>query len=182
MLREVDFNDSSVNHEELKKIYNSAFSEDEQWLPYDQIIHIGEFMKADLVAYYDKDILVALSMIFPFPKFTFGCYLAVKEELRNKGYGKKIFEGILSKYGKDHLPFIIGFMSPFQKDAPDLEIKKRRYDFFLRNGMKDTGVAFTDSTGTYVALSSSNEPFTEKEREEIFANITSACEKCIARK
>ena len=35
MLREVDINDSTVNHEELKRIFDSAFSEGEQWLPYD---------------------------------------------------------------------------------------------------------------------------------------------------
>ena len=181
MLREVDINDSTVNHEELKRMFDSAFSEGEQWLPYDQIIHIGDFIKADLVAYYDKDMLLGLSMIYRFPKYNFGCYFTIKEELRNKGYGKKIFDGIISKYSKDH-PFIIGFLSPFQKDAPNIEIRKRRYSFFLRNGMKDTGVNFTDSTGTYVIMSSSNETFTEKDREEIFALITAACEKCIARK
>ena len=181
MLRIVDINDSTVNHEELKKMYDSAFSEDEQWLPYDQMIHIGDFVDADLVAYYDKDMLVGMSIIFRFPKYNYGSHFTVKEELRGKGYGTKIQDAVISKYSKDH-PFIIGVESPFQKDAPNTEIRKKRYSFCLRTGLKDTGVTFTDKSGTYVIMSSSNEPFTKEELDEIFALVFEACKKCTAKK
>ena len=181
MLRVVDITNNDVNHEELKQMYDTAFPGEDQMLPYDQIIHIGEFIDADLEAYYDKDMLVGLSMIFRFPKYNYGSYFTVKEELRGKGYGKKILDILINKYSKDR-PFIIGAQSPFQKDAPNTEIRKRRYSFFQRCGFRDTGVTFTDISGTYVMMSNSNEPFTQKDCDEIFELVKDACEKSLARK
>ena len=181
MLKEVKINESTADNEELKQMYDSAFPGFDQMLPYDQMIHIGDFINADLVAYYDKDILVGMTIVFVLPRFNFGVYFTVKEGLRNKGYGKKILDILFNKYSKDR-PFIIGAQSPFQKDAPNLEIRKRRYSFFQRCGFRDTGVTFTDISGTYVMMSSSNEPFTQKDCDELFELVKEACEKSLARK
>ena len=181
MLRVVDITNSNVNHEELKQMYDTAFPGEDQMLPYDQIIHIGEFIDADLEAYYDKDMLVGLSMIFRFPKYNYGSYFTVKEELRGKGYGKKILDILINKYSKDR-PFIIAAQSPFQKDAPNTEIRKWRYSFYLRSGFRDTGVTGTDISGTYVFMSTSDEPFTKKDCDEFAELIIATCEKCQVRK
>ena len=177
MLKEVKINESTADNEELKQMYDSAFPGFDQMLPYDQMIHIGDFINADLVAYYDKDILVGMTIVFVLPRFNFGVYFTVKEGLRNKGYGKKILDILFNKYSKDR-PFIIGAQSPFQKDAPNTEIRKRRYSFYLRSGFRDTGVSATESSGTYVFMSTSDEPFTKKDFDEFATLLIANCEKC----
>ena len=75
-------------------------------------------------------------------KFNYPAYLAVVENLRNKGYGKTILTEVLFHYTNDK-PFLGDVESPLQKDAPNLEIRKRRHAFYLRLGIMDTGKFFS---------------------------------------
>ena len=171
MLKAVQINSTNVNNKELQKIYESAFTGGERH-PYPAIIRIitesGE--NCDYTAYYDGDLLVGLTMVCILKRFTYGAYFAVREDLRGKGYGQTIFTSVLEKYSKSN-PFVIDAESPLEENAPNLEIRKRRYAFFIRNGLRDTGVRTNYNGVLFNFLSNSNEPFSQKDFDEINATL-----------
>lgn len=99
----------------------------------------------------------------------------MQEKLRGHGYGQAIFSAVLDKYcGKR--PFIMDIESPNQPDAPNPEQRKRRHAFYLRNGLRDTGTCRSYNGITFTILSSSDEPFTLQDYEDIVAALRAAWE------
>lgn len=169
MLRTVDINSTNAADEELRQLYETAFPAEEQ-IPYDDLIHLLDAMDIDYVAYYDGEMLVGFTMVLRLPKYNWGWYFAVREELRGKGYGQEILSAVLEKYRDGH-PFIIDIESPYQPDAPNPEQRKRRHAFYLRNGLKDTPTARTYSGITYTIMTNSDEPFTQQDYDDIIAAL-----------
>ena len=171
MLKTVQINSTNVNNDELKKIYESAFTRGER-CPYSDIIRIitesGE--NCDYTAYYDGDLLVGLTMVCMLKRFTYGAYFAVREDLRGKGYGQTIFSSVLEKYSKGN-PFIIGVESPLEENCPNLEIRKRRHAFFIRKGLRDTGITYNYNGVLFTIMSNSNAPFSQEDFDEINATL-----------
>ena len=58
--------------------------------------------------------------------------------------------------------------SPKQLDAPNLEIRKRRYAFYLRNGIVDTGRYFTLNGVEYNIITTSKEPVAQEDIDATF--------------
>ena len=167
MLKTVQINSTNVNNDELKKIYESAFTGGQRY-PYSDIIRIkkesGE--NFDYTAYYDGDLLVGLTMVNILKRFNYGAYFAVREDFRGKGYGQTIFTSVLEKYSKSN-PFVIDAESPLEENAPNLEIRKRRFAFLVRNGLRDTGVSYNHNGVLLTFMSNSNEPFSQEDFDEI---------------
>ena len=64
-------------------------------------------------------------------------YFAVCEELRGKGYGQQILSCVMERYqGQAN---VFDMESPHQ-DCDNIAQRKRRYEFYLRNGFRDTNV------------------------------------------
>ena len=171
MLRTVQVNGSNANNEEIRKIYESAFTGGEQY-PYPDIIRIitDNPENSDFTAYYDGDLLIGLTMVYILKRFVFGGYFAVREDLRGKGYGEKILTGLLEKYSKGK-PFIIGVESPLEQNAPNPEIRKRRHAFFIRKGLRDTGVSYNYNDVLFTIMSNSEEPFSQQDINEVSAEL-----------
>lgn len=165
MLRKVQINSSTANDEGLRKLYETSFPRGEI-IPYEEFIKALDKMNIDYTAYYDGDMLVGMTATVNLPKYNYGAYFAVREELRGKGYGKKIFRDLLDKYSTGNI-FLGEIESPLQADAPNLEIRKKRLAFYLQLGMKETGISYTDSTGTYTVVSYGKGTITKEEFDEI---------------
>ena len=174
MLRRVKINSGNADDVELRQLYETAFPEGEQ-IPYDELIQLLELMDIDYTAYYEGDMLVGLTMVLRLPRYNWGWYFAVREELRGKGYGQGILTAVLDKYRTEH-PFIIDIESPMQPDAPNPEQRKRRHAFYLRNGPRDTGANRTYNNITFTIMSSSNVPFTQDDYEDIVTALRAAWE------
>ena len=174
-MRLVQINSGNADDLELRRLYETAFPEQEQ-IPYDDLIHLLDVMDIDYTAYYEGEILVGFMMVLRLPNYNWGWYFAVREELRGKGYGKGILSDTLDKYHNRN-PYIIDIESPLQTDAPNPEQRKRRHAFYLRNGMKDTGAYRTYNGITFTILSSSDEPFSEQDYEYIVAALRAAWDK-----
>ncbi len=177
MIKSVQINSSNVDNEDLKKIYESAFTGGEQY-PYNDIIRIVNENpdNVDITAYYDGDLLIGFTMVYILKRFVFGAYFGVREDLRGKGYGQTIFSSLLKKYSKSN-PFIMGAESPLEENAPNLEIRKRRHAFYIRNGLRDTGVYYNYKGVSYSMMSLSQEPFTQKDFDEIAAVLRPTMDK-----
>lgn len=165
MLTAVAINSVDACNPQLRQLYTTAFPVQEQ-IPYDELIALLEVLDIDYVAYYDAEMLVGLTMVMRLPRFNWGWYFAVREELRGKGYGQEILTAVLDKYRGAHT-FVIDIESPLQPDAPNPEQRRRRHAFYLRNGLRDTGTCRSYGGVTYTILSSSDEPFTQQDYDEI---------------
>ena len=175
MYKIVQINSSNAKDAELRKLYESSFPKEER-IPYDEIVNALDEMDIDFAGYYDGDKLLALSLVTHLERFNLGNYLAVQKELRGKGLGEKFLRMILDKY-KEGKPFIIDVESPLQEDAPNLEIRKRRHAFYIRNGLRDTGVYYNYKGVSYSMMSLSQEPFTQKDFDEIAAVLRQTMDK-----
>lgn len=173
-MRQVEIHSWNAGDEELKRLYETAFPEGEQ-IPYDDLIHLLDVMDIDYTAYYDDDMFVGLTIVLRLPRYNWGWYFAVREELRGKGYGQEILSAVLDNY-RDSRPFIMDIESPLQTDAPNPEQRKRRHAFYLRNGLKDTGTCRTYNDITFTILTSSDEPFTVQDYDDIVAALRAAWE------
>lgn len=169
MLKTVHINSTNADDPELRRLYGTAFPVEEQ-IPYDDLIHLLDAMDIDYTAYYDDEMLVGLTMVLRLPRYNWGWYFAVREELRGKGYGQQILSALLDKYRGGN-PFIIDIESPLQADAPNPEQRHRRHAFYLRNGLKDTPTSRTFEGITYTIMSNSNAPFTQQDYDDILSAL-----------
>lgn len=172
MLKPVIIHSGNAGDAALRELYETAFPVGEQ-IPYDELIHLLDVMDIDYTAYYEGDMLVGLTMVLRLPRYNWAWYFAVREELRGKGYGQEIFSAMVNKY-RNGRPYIIDIESPFQADAPNPEQRKRRYAFYLRNGMRDTGTCRTYNDITFTILTNSDEPFTLQDYDDIVAALRAA--------
>ncbi len=174
MLKAVVIDSQNARNEELRRLYETAFPVGEQ-IPYDELIYLLDAMDIDYTAYYDGEMFVGLTMVLRLPRYNWVWYFAVHEKLRGKGYGQSIFTSMVNNY-RNGRPYIMDIESPFQSDAPNPEQRQRRYAFYLRNGMKDTGAHRTYNNITFTILSNSDEPFTNQDYDEIVAALRAAWE------
>ncbi len=175
MLNIVTINSGNADNEELRRLYETAFPEQEQ-IPYEELIELLDKMDIDYTAYYDDDVLVGLTMVLRLPRYNWAWYFAVRDELRGKGYGQGILSMVLEKYRNDH-PFIMDIESPYQPDAPNPEQRRRRHAFYVRNGFKDTPTSRTWDGLTFTILTHSDEPFTQQDYDDIIAALRAVWEK-----
>jgi len=175
MLRKVEINKSNAYEEAFRNLYEKSFPSEER-IPYEELVQMYDYLKTDFNAFYEGETFIGIVLAFRFEKCNFLAYFSVVEELRGKGYGTRILRDFLEKYKNDH-PVVLGIESPDQEDAQNLEIRKRRKAFYERNGMRDTKVYSIDGGIKYTIMSSSNEPFTNQDKDEVFATYLGAREK-----
>ena len=174
MLRRIEINSGNADDRELRRLYETAFPEGEQ-IPYDELIQLLDLMDIDYTAYYEGEMLVGLTMVLRLPRYNWGWYFAVREDLRGQGVGQGILTSVLDQY-RGERPFVIDIESPLQSDAPNPEQRRRRHAFYLRNGLKDTGANRTYNGITFTIMSSSDEPFTNQDYDDIVTALRAAWE------
>ena len=167
-------NSGNADDSRLRRLYETAFPVEEQ-IPYDDLIYLLDAMDIDYTAYYDDDMLIGFTMVLRLPRYNWGWYFAVREELRGKGYGQEILSAVLEKY-RNERPFVIDIESPYQPDAPNPEQRRRRHAFYVRNGMKDTPTSRTWENLTFTIMTSSDEPFTQQDYDDIVAALRAVWE------
>lgn len=83
-------------------------------------------------------------------------YLGVREDIRNKGIGSQFLQ-VIKEYYKD-ADSIIGEVEDYTlSDGDERELRERRYHFYLRNGLVDTGVKVWMYGVDYIILMVGNE-------------------------
>ena len=128
---------SEADNVELKRLYQTAFPEDEQ-IPWVDLMRLVEEMHLDFTAYYDDGTLVGFTIVYPRKSVNWYWYFAVREELRGQGRGQQILTQLLKKY--DGQAMVLDMESPTQTPCPNPDQRKRRHEFYLRNGFRDTNL------------------------------------------
>ena len=125
----------SKQKKEIKMIYTNAFPKEER-MPFTMMIAMSYLWNTEFLAYYDGDILCGIMYLATIGRQTFVMFFAVDEKLRSHGYGSRILDCVQKAHPKNK---IIISIERGDENTDDIEIKKRRKNFYLRNGYQETG-------------------------------------------
>ncbi len=153
--------------EKIKQLYETAFPEEEQ-IPWDDLMRLIGEMHLDFTAYYDGEDFIGFTIVYPRPSFNWYWYFAVREELRNKGYGQEILSMVKERYK--------GQTSVFDMESPrqecdNIEQRKRRHAFYLRNGFRDTNVYKTFDTVEMTIMMMGKGTFTMQDWDDVVQEL-----------
>ena len=156
--------------EEIRSLYESAFPEEEQ-IPYEDLLQLVDRMNLDFTAYYKGTDFVGFTIVYPRDTFNWFWYFAVREDLRGNGCGQQILSMLIEKYmGCSN---ILDMESP-EQECENREQRRRRSDFYLRNGFRNTGVGKSFEGVDYVILQNGDRVFTLQDYEEVLDELRSA--------
>ena len=124
-----------LRNADVKHVYVDSFPKNER-MPFPMMVAMSKLWNTDFLGFYEGDTLCGLVYLAHNSKIVFVMFLAVDKTLRSKGYGSAILQEIQNKYPNKK---IIISIEPCDQKCPDIELRKRRKDFYMRNGYKETG-------------------------------------------
>ena len=135
---------------QIKQLYETAFPEDEK-IPWEDLMRLVMEMPLDFIAYYDGEVFIGFTIVYPRKTFSWFWYFAVCEDLRGKGYGQLILNKIVEQYKGSSL--VLDMESPTQA-CENINQRKRRHNFYIRNSFRDTNLYrnYNDITMTIMML------------------------------
>ena len=133
---------SYKNHKKkVKKLYKAAFPYDERF-PLAFLKWKARRAEYDFCAVLDEGEFIGFTYTLESENFLYIIYLAVCEELRSKGYGSKILQGIKDKNPGRTITLCIEDMS--KTDAPNYAQRLRRLKFYQSNGFGQLGMKINE--------------------------------------
>ena len=124
-----------INNKDVKRIYFEAFPKRER-MPFPMMVVMSKLWNTQFFCFYDGDIPCGFTYLASNRKIVFVMFFAVDECLRSKGYGSFILQQLRNKYPDKK---IIISIEPCVDNASDIELRKRRKSFYMRNGYNETG-------------------------------------------
>ena len=152
---------------QIKLLYERAFPEEEQ-IPWKDLMRLIGEMHLDFTAYYEGEVFIGFTIIYPRPSFNWYWYFAVREELRGKGYGQEILSMVIERYKCQTSVF--DMESPRQ-DCNNIVQRKRRHAFYLRNGFRDTNIYKTFDTVEMTIMMMGEGTFTMQDWDDVVAEL-----------
>lgn len=127
--------EGSAYKEQVKSLYESAFPAEEK-KPFAKMEELAREGKMELTAIVDGN-WVGLAFFMVSEKTVLLDYFAISDALRGGGYGSKAVGMIMEKFQNRKLIFEIEMEDALAANARE---RSRRKAFYLRCGMKETGV------------------------------------------
>lgn len=129
-------------------MYFSFFS------PIERVPFAFLFMKSrknfvDFLAFYDQDIFVGFAYLITHKDLTFILYIAVQSVLQAKGYGSQILKYIQNLYPGHR--FILDIQAIYE-NAAQLAQRKKRRDFYIKNGFIPAGFIWKEKHEIFEVL------------------------------
>ena len=124
----------------LRALYESAFPREER-IPWEDLLRLVGEMPLEFAEYRNGEELLGLTIVYPRTRLSCFWYFAVPEEKRGRGIGQRILSALLARY--EGRSAVLDMEDPAQPGAPNPEQRRRRRDFYLRNGFRETGVGKT---------------------------------------
>ncbi len=153
--------------EKIKKLYETTFPEDEQ-IPWKALLRLVGEMPLDFTAYYEGEKFIGFTIVYPRKSFNWFWYFAVSEELRGKGYGQRILTQLLKSY--DGQSFVLDMESTTQI-CDNLEQRKQRQTFYIRNGFRDTKLYRTYNDIIMTIMMRGKDTFTIQDWDDIIHEL-----------
>ena len=122
--------------EKVQALYESAFPSVEK-KPFQWMMKLAEEGKMEILAIADEELFVGLIIFMLTDTTALVDYFAIAKEMRCGGYGGRAIQAVQKYYGDKKLILEIEKENP---EAPNAVERKRRKTFYLKNGLKETGL------------------------------------------
>lgn len=122
--------------EQVIRLYEEAFPKEEK-KPMEFMEQLEKEGKMEITAIADGDVFVGLAIFMVSGGTALVDYLAIAPEKRCGGYGGRAVQAMLRQYGDKKLIFEI---EKEDDQAPNAVDRRRRKAFYLKNGLKETGL------------------------------------------
>lgn len=132
----MNYKDHLVIRKQIEPLYVSSFPIEER-PPVEMFFSFALKEDNDIYGVYDNDSFIGFTNLLFYKDLCYLFFLAVSPEFRNKGYGSQIVQEVLKKYPDK--TFILCYDEVDDK-YNDNELRKRRREFYLRNGFKDNNL------------------------------------------
>lgn len=120
----------------IYKLYRSAFPRSER-KPFSMIRKMSRKGKTDVWYCSDNGEFIGLAITINGPDRILLDYFAIDDKHRSGGYGSRILQMLAERYSPMTL---FGEIENVVDPGEDLELRKRRKAFYLRNGLKEMKV------------------------------------------
>ena len=153
---------------EITQLLKSAFPKKERTPVL--LLLLGALRKSThFTAFYDADKFVGLLYIIENDKYYFILYLAVNQNLRSKGIGGEILNYAYEQAGDK---IIVLNVEPLDSAADNHDQRERRFAFYARHGICETGYGFSMDGVPYNVLASDTETFDPKAYSNMLGGIS----------
>ena len=142
-------------------LYYSAFPSSEQ-APIFFLLQRAKKDNIKFSAYYDEDIFVGFSYTITFGDLTYLLYLAVRQDIRSKGYGAQILKHIREFYPENRIILNIEIEDATAENNAE---RIRRKSFYIRNGYSLAGFSLEMSGNMFEFLISGGVCIADEFRE-----------------
>lgn len=133
-------------YKDIKNLYKQAFPRNER-APFGLLFRKARSSAADFWALYDGEKWVGIAYVVTHCRLAYIFYLAIKENERNRGYGKKAIETLKRRY-KEYNVFL-ALETLDEKNAPNYDQRVRRHAFYLRCGLSDLPYKLKEASVMY---------------------------------
>lgn len=123
-------------YDAVKSLYMDAFPAEER-KPFEKMEELEAEGRMELLALTEQEELLGLVFYLITPETAILDYFAILPEKRGMGYGGKAVAAVLERFSDRKLIFEIEQQDPAAENALE---RKRRKEFYLRNGLKETGI------------------------------------------
>ena len=120
-----------------QKLYEQSFPASEQ-IPW-PVLSSKRSDRLPMIVFYDGSRFVGFTFTFLYRDMAYLEYLTVDETLRGKGYGSRILRMLREILAERR---IIADIERLDEDADNIAERKRRRDFYLRQGFVPSGVFY----------------------------------------
>ena len=123
----LDFKNEYYN--QVKKIYESSFPAVERYLSVEEMVSSED---TKLYCLVDNNAVLGFMYLICFENMIFILYLAISKEYQSKGLGGYILKWCLNKFNDRKIYLNI---EKVHKDADNYQMRKKRLDFYTKNGL-----------------------------------------------
>lgn len=148
MLHFVNARNDKKKLNEIKKLYDEAFPKEEQ-IPFWILRKASRTSTADLMQVYDDDLLVGFIHLVYFEDVVYLYYLAIEPDERGQGYGSKILQALRRRFSARR---IILNIEVVDENCDNYEERKKRKEFYLKNGFREAGYSTREYSVEYEML------------------------------
>lgn len=129
------FNDASV-WQEVNALAREAFPP-EEYLPPEKLAEMAQYEGFDFLALLDQGKFIGFTVIKTYKDLAYLFFLAISPDCRSKGYGSQALEILKRRYAGKKQTVDLEMLDD---SAANSEQRKRRREFYLKNGYKETGL------------------------------------------